>query len=318
MLIVEGHLKSTFHLNAAAGRYMPGKEGPFHLRPENELSDEPPLDAETGDWRMPVLPVGLMREFQVGSDSRHTVNGFMLESTFKLDLGNQIDDAQFQNFGLCRRHFRHATWRAHQHVRCDEPSSCAHQMESPNAHSIPAARVREPAGAACMQVPKLVSFPADSKVQRSQRLGSPQIQTYFEPQAFEPRRYAQILKVPEDISYNGRGPLVSARLVDLDMMWTRAEQVGLFAHLHLGKSAAECSNTSTNQENAATNRDVSLLNASTTCSVRRMSHAVRIVGSSSSYVSTRLGRGAGAAGERGGKGKSAGTDKPSPARTIQP
>lgn len=268
---------------------MPGKEGPFHLRPENELSDEPPLDAETGDWRMPVLPVGLIREFQVGCDSRHTLNGFMLESTFKVDLGNQIDahSSKTLEWQLHARHSTHATWRAHQHMRRDAPNSSAHKMESPNAHSIPAARVREPAGAACAQVPKLVSFPADSKMQRSQRLGTPQIQTYFEPHAFEPRRYAQILKVPEDISYDGRGPLVSARLVDLDMMWTRAEQVGLVAHPHLSKSGVECSETSTNQENAAINRDAELLNASTTCSVnRRIMHGVRIVGSSSRSVST--------------------------------
>ena len=36
---------------------------------------------------------------------------------------------------------------------------------------------------------------------------------------------SQVLKVPDNIAYGGKGPLLSARLVDLDMMWTRAEQV---------------------------------------------------------------------------------------------
>ena len=34
----------------------------------------------------------------------------------------------------------------------------------------------------------------------------------------------QILRVPDDLAYNGRGPLVSARLLDLDRLWTRAYQ----------------------------------------------------------------------------------------------
>lgn len=34
-----------------------------------------------------------------------------------------------------------------------------------------------------------------------------------------------MLKVPADMQYNGRGPLVSARLVDLDLLWGRAEQL---------------------------------------------------------------------------------------------
>ena len=37
----------------------------------------------------------------------------------------------------------------------------------------------------------------------------------------------QVLKVPSDIEYNGRGPLVSARLVDTDLLWARGEQVAL-------------------------------------------------------------------------------------------
>ena len=35
----------------------------------------------------------------------------------------------------------------------------------------------------------------------------------------------QVLKVPSDIEYNGRGPLVSARLVDTDLLGARGEQV---------------------------------------------------------------------------------------------
>lgn len=38
-------------------------------------------------------------------------------------------------------------------------------------------------------------------------------------------REFQVLKVPADMQYNGRGPLVSARLVDLDLLWGRAEQL---------------------------------------------------------------------------------------------
>lgn len=38
-------------------------------------------------------------------------------------------------------------------------------------------------------------------------------------------REFQVLKVPVDMSYNGLGPLLSARLVDLDLLWGRAEQL---------------------------------------------------------------------------------------------
>lgn len=40
----------------------------------------------------------------------------------------------------------------------------------------------------------------------------------------------QILKVPSDIEYNGRGPLVSARLVDTDLLWARGKQVTANTH----------------------------------------------------------------------------------------
>ena len=44
--------------------------------------------------------------------------------------------------------------------------------------------------------------------------------------ASEPRRvWGQVLKVPEELQYGGRGPLLSARLVDLDLLWGRAEQL---------------------------------------------------------------------------------------------
>ena len=36
----------------------------------------------------------------------------------------------------------------------------------------------------------------------------------------------QVGRVPEGMEYEGLGPLLSARLVDLDLLWTRAEQIG--------------------------------------------------------------------------------------------
>ena len=42
----------------------------------------------------------------------------------------------------------------------------------------------------------------------------------------------QVLSIPSDMAYGGRGPLLSARLVDLDMMWTRAEQVEGLLQVH--------------------------------------------------------------------------------------
>lgn len=48
----------------------------------------------------------------------------------------------------------------------------------------------------------------------------------------------QILKVPSDIEYNGRGPLVSARLVDTDLLWARGEQVSAW-HVPLMHVALE-------------------------------------------------------------------------------
>ena len=36
----------------------------------------------------------------------------------------------------------------------------------------------------------------------------------------------QVGRVPEGLEYEGLGPLLSARLVDLDLLWTRAEQIG--------------------------------------------------------------------------------------------
>ena len=33
-------------------------------------------------------------------------------------------------------------------------------------------------------------------------------------------------KVPADLQYNGRGPLLSARWVDLELLWRRAQQLG--------------------------------------------------------------------------------------------
>lgn len=38
-------------------------------------------------------------------------------------------------------------------------------------------------------------------------------------------REFQVLKVPADMQYDGRGPLLSARLVDQDLLWGRAEQL---------------------------------------------------------------------------------------------
>ena len=38
-------------------------------------------------------------------------------------------------------------------------------------------------------------------------------------------RWLQIKEIPEGMYYNGRGPLFSARLADLDIMWQRAYQL---------------------------------------------------------------------------------------------
>lgn len=45
---------------------MPAKEGPYHLRGETEMHDVPPHEQATGGWQQPILPVGFVREFQVG------------------------------------------------------------------------------------------------------------------------------------------------------------------------------------------------------------------------------------------------------------
>jgi hypothetical protein len=43
---------------------MPAKEGPYHIRGETEMQDIPPHE-QSGDWGEPMLPIGLVREFQV-------------------------------------------------------------------------------------------------------------------------------------------------------------------------------------------------------------------------------------------------------------
>lgn len=44
---------------------MPAKEGPYHIRGETEMHDIPSHEKVDGSWAQPVLPVGLVREFQV-------------------------------------------------------------------------------------------------------------------------------------------------------------------------------------------------------------------------------------------------------------
>jgi hypothetical protein len=113
---------------------MPAKEGPYHIRGETEMHDIPPHEQGSTDWGKPILPIGLVREFQVSIE--HSCS----ESVTATD----------------------ASWHRGRRV------------------------------AAQLRVWLLVP---------------------------------QVLKVPTDIEYNGRGPLLSARLVDLDMLWARGEQV---------------------------------------------------------------------------------------------
>jgi hypothetical protein len=40
------------------------------------------------------------------------------------------------------------------------------------------------------------------------------------------RAARQVGRVPDGVEYEGLGPLLSARWVDLDRLWTRAEQIG--------------------------------------------------------------------------------------------
>lgn len=43
--------------------------------------------------------------------------------------------------------------------------------------------------------------------------------------AFTTATVMQIKAIPEDMEYNGKGPLLSARLPDLDLVWQRAAQI---------------------------------------------------------------------------------------------
>lgn len=49
---------------ACGRRYMPAKEGPYHIRGATEMQDIPPHE-QSGEWGEPMLPIGLVREFQV-------------------------------------------------------------------------------------------------------------------------------------------------------------------------------------------------------------------------------------------------------------
>lgn len=35
----------------------------------------------------------------------------------------------------------------------------------------------------------------------------------------------QVVAVPDDMEYHGRGPMLSARRIDLNLLWRRAEQI---------------------------------------------------------------------------------------------
>ena len=50
---------------------MPAKEGPYHIRGTTEMQDIPPHE-QSGDWGEPMLPIGLVREFQVSPESERT------------------------------------------------------------------------------------------------------------------------------------------------------------------------------------------------------------------------------------------------------